>query len=139
MSQIQVSIIRALRRTLLENNPEVMSSLLQKLGMSADISFHDVYSIDEPDLLSFVPRPALALLLVFPVSDTYEKFRAEEDASKSEYQGSGAAEEVIWYKQTIRNACGLMGILHCVSNGDARSHVRRFSNIPLLWKRINLS
>lgn len=107
----------------LENNPEVMSTLLYKLGMSPQLAFHDIYSIDEPDLLAFVPRPAHALLFVFPVNETYEKFRLEEDEDKPEYSGSGPDEAVVWYKQTIRNACGLMGLLHGVSNGEARKHV----------------
>lgn len=95
--------------------------------MSKDVAFHDVFSIDDPDLLSFVPRPAYALLLVFPVSDTYETFRAEEDGGKDEYQGFGPQEEVLWYKQTIGNACGLIGLLHGVSNGDAKSHIGEWS------------
>ncbi|KAJ4989127.1 ubiquitin carboxyl-terminal hydrolase, family 1 [Stagonosporopsis vannaccii] len=110
----------------LENNPEVMSKLVHKLGLSEKLAFHDVFSIDEPELLAFVPRPAHALLLVFPVSETYEKFRREEDKDKPEYAGHGADEEVIWYKQTIGNACGLIGLLHGVSNGAARTNIRQF-------------
>ncbi|KAI9724161.1 MAG: ubiquitinyl hydrolase 1 [Chrysothrix sp. TS-e1954] len=116
----------------LENNPEVMSSLVHKLGLSKSLAFHDVYSIDEPDLLAFVPRPAHALLLVFPVSNTYETFRKEEDQSKVEYEGSGPSEPVIWYKQTIGNACGLIGVLHGVSNGRARDHVEPKSDLAKL-------
>lgn len=82
-----------------------MSALLHKLGLSKKLAFHDVYSIDEPELLAFVPRPAHALLLVFPVNDTYEKFRTREDLDKEEYEGHGPNEEVMWYKQTIGNAC----------------------------------
>ncbi|KAL1605671.1 ubiquitinyl hydrolase 1 [Nothophoma quercina] len=70
-----------------ENNPEVMSSLVHKLGLSDKLAFHDVFSIDEPELLAFVPRPAHALLLVFPVSGTYEKFRRQEDGDMPEYEG----------------------------------------------------
>lgn len=106
-----------------ENNPEVMSSLVHRLGLSQNLAFHDVFSIDEPELLAFVPRPAHALLLVFPVSETYEKFRIQEDKDQPEYQGHGPDEEVVWYKQTIGNACGLIGLLHGVSNGAARSHI----------------
>jgi ubiquitin carboxyl-terminal hydrolase L3 len=102
-----------------------MTSLLQQLGLSKTVAFQDVYSIDDPDLLAFVPRPAHALLLVFPVSETYEKFRREEDAGKPEYQGSGPGEEVTWFKQTIGNACGLIGLLHGASNGPARDFVGR--------------
>ena len=104
-----------------------MSSLVHKLGLSPSLSFHDVFSIDDPDLLAFVPRPASALLLVFPVSKSYETFRMKEDADRVVYEGKGADEPVIWYKQTIRNACGLIGILHAVSNGRARNLIRMYS------------
>ncbi|KAF2816238.1 cysteine proteinase [Mytilinidion resinicola] len=116
----------------LENNPEVMSALVHKLGLSEKLAFHDVFSIDDPDLLAFVPRPAYALLLIFPVSDTYENFRLQEDKEKAVYDGSGPDEEVIWYKQTIGNACGLIGLLHGVSNGEARTHVGPDSSLEKL-------
>lgn len=111
-----------------------MSALVHNLGLSKQLSFHDVFSIDDPDLLAFVPRPAYALLLIFPVSDTYEKFRHQEDADKAEYEGSGQDEETIWYKQTIGNACGLIGLLHGVSNGKARSFVQEGSDLEKLLK-----
>ena len=71
-------------------------------------------------------------MLIFPVSDTYEKFRSEEDRDKTEYQGSGDGEEVLWYKQTVGNACGLMGLLHGVSNGPARAQVQAGSELEAL-------
>ncbi|KAG4026041.1 hypothetical protein MFRU_046g00470 [Monilinia fructicola] len=118
----------------LENNPEVMSSLLHKLGLSTALSFHDVFSIEDPSLLSFIPRPALALLLVFPVSKSYEQFRVTEDKEREDYNGKGEGEPVIWYKQTIRNACGLIGLLHAVSNGAARGFVEQGTDLDKLIK-----
>lgn len=112
-----------------------MTTLVHQLGLSRSLQFHDVWSIDDPDLLAFVPRPAYALLLIFPVSDTYEKFRHEEDQNRREYEGSGEGEEVIWYKQTIGNACGLIGLLHGVSNGPARSQVQNESDLDALIKK----
>lgn len=100
-----------------------MSALLHQLGLSQSVSFHDVFSIDDPDLLAFIPRPVHALLLVFPVSDSYEKFRHEEDSNRAEYTGCGPDEPVVWYRQTIGNACGLIGLLHSVSNGTAKEHI----------------
>lgn len=100
-----------------------MSSLVHKLGLSRALSFYDVFSIDDPDLLAFVPRPAGALLLVFPVTKSYEAFRAEEDKDRDVYNGKGPEEPVIWYKQTIRNACGLIGLLHAVSNGSSKNFI----------------
>lgn len=114
----------------LEANPTLMTTLLQKLGVSTALAVHDVYSLTEPELLAFVPRPALALLLVFPVSEAYEKHRAEEDAGREEYSGSGEGEGVVWFRQTIRNACGLMGLLHAVANGPARGFIGMRPPVP---------
>jgi ubiquitin carboxyl-terminal hydrolase L3 len=100
-----------------------MTSLLHNLGLSPTLQFHDVYSIDDPDLLAFIPRPAHALLLVFPTSASHYKFCSEEDSSLRQYSGSGPSEPVIWYTQTIGNACGLYGLLHAVSNGAARRNI----------------
>lgn len=107
-----------------------MTSLVHKLGLSAELSWHDVYSLDDPSLLAFVPRPAHALLLVFPVSEAYEKTRAKEDGPLPDYSGSGSGEEVIWFKQTIGNACGLIGLLHAACNGVTRELVGMPS---MLW------
>lgn len=100
-----------------------MSHLIHQLGLPPTFGFSDVFSIDEPDLLAFVPRPSHALLLVFPVSRTYEASRVQEDSPLPEYAGSGPSEPVTWFKQTIRNSCGLIGLLHTVSNGEPRRHV----------------
>lgn len=108
----------------LEANPQLMTSLIHKLGVSDALQIHDVYSLTDPDLLAFLPRPALALLLVFPVSAAYESARIAEDSSVEEYEGKGEDEPVLWWRQTIRNACGLMGLLHAVTNGPARSFIR---------------
>lgn len=50
----------------LENNPDVMSDLAHKLGLSTEHNFHDVYSLTDADLLAIVPRPAQALLFIYP-------------------------------------------------------------------------
>jgi ubiquitin carboxyl-terminal hydrolase L3 len=116
----------------LEANPELLTSLLHTLGLSPTLAIHDVYSLTEPSLLAFIPRPALALLLVFPVSAAYESHRLAEDALQDEYKASGDAEPVVWYKQTIRNACGLIGLLHAASNGEARNFVESGSELERL-------
>ncbi|KAL4957995.1 hypothetical protein BDW69DRAFT_204994 [Aspergillus filifer] len=118
----------------LENNPEVMSHLVHQLGLSPSLGFTDVFSLDEPDLLALVPRPSHALLLVFPVSKTYEASRVAEDKDIPEYTGSGSSEPVMWFKQTIRNACGLIGLLHAVANGEAKKHILPGSDLESLLK-----
>jgi ubiquitin carboxyl-terminal hydrolase L3 len=109
---------------LIRCNPELMTVLIRKLGVPSPLSFVDVYSLTDSELLAFVPRPVLALLLVFPVSESYENFRQHEDAAKPDhYTGHGAGEDPVWFKQTIRNACGLIGVLHAVANGEARAKI----------------
>ncbi|KAF4123015.1 ubiquitin carboxyl-terminal hydrolase L3 [Geosmithia morbida] len=124
----------------LEANPQLMTDLVHKLGLSPALQLHDVYSLTEPELLAFIPRPALALLLVFPVSAAYESHRMAEDSTATEYTGSGGSEPVVWWKQTIRNACGLMGLLHAVCNGSARNFIEKDSTLDkLLSKSIDLT
>lgn len=107
---------------------------MHQLGLSSTFGFTDVYSIDEPDLLAFVPRPSYALLLVFPVSKSYEASRIAEDTPLSDYNGTGPDEPVLWFKQTIRNACGLIGLLHAVSNGEVRNHIVPGSDLDNLLR-----
>ena len=108
----------------LEANPILFTQFIHQLGVSPALEFQDVLSIDDSDLLGFVPRPVLALILIFPTSDTYEEQKAIQEAKEEEYKGYGDEEVVVWYKQTINNACGLYGILHAVSNGEARNCIR---------------
>ncbi|CAK7262781.1 ubiquitinyl hydrolase 1 [Sporothrix epigloea] len=107
----------------LEANPSLMTDLLHKLGVDPTVAVHDVYSLTETEMLAFVPRPAMALLLVFPMSEAYEQHRLAEDTDRAFYQGKGSNEPVLWFRQTIRNACGLMGLLHATANGPARNFV----------------
>ena len=118
----------------LEANPELMTTLLHTLGLSPALQIHDVYSLTDPDMLAFVPRPALALLLVFPVSAAYESHRLAEDSLLPAYTGRGEGQPVLWFRQTIRNACGLMGLLHATANGPARGFVEEGSDLDRIIK-----
>lgn len=104
-----------------------MTQLVHRLGLADTLSFHDVFGIEDPSLLAFVPRPASALLLVFPVSKTYEQHRMKEDGGREDYKGKGEGESVWWCKQTIGNSCGLMALLHAATNGTAREYIGAFT------------
>jgi len=101
----------------LESNPDVFNQLIRLLGAPESLVFEDVFTLDEPE---FLPHPALALILIFPTAENYEEQRAAEDASHEDSSSSRPGEEVVWFKQTINNACGLYAILHALSNGEAR-------------------
>lgn len=51
----------------------------------------------------------------------------------SYYTKAGPEEPVIWFQQTIRHACGSIGLLHCVMNGSAKSYI--LPNTPLAQLR----
>lgn len=111
--------------TVLENNPDAINSLARDLGLNTDaVSFHDVYSLTELDLLAFIPRPVLALLVIIPLTPTWHEARTAEDKDKPEYEGKGSEEPVIWFKQTIGNACGSIGLVHCLLNSEASKHIQ---------------
>ncbi|KAK3937059.1 ubiquitin carboxyl-terminal hydrolase [Diplogelasinospora grovesii] len=93
-----------------------MNALAKKLGLSEDLAFYDVYSLDEPDLLAHIPRPAYALLVIIPLTAAWDANRQVEDSSYTRQEGNPP---VIWFKQTIGHACGSIGLLHCAINGPA--------------------
>lgn len=113
----------------LENNPAVMTTLAHKLGMSEELEFQDVYTLTESDLLAFIPRPARALLFVYPETDTNNNFRKTYD-SEPDFDDAGD-KPVLFYRQIITHACGLIGLLHCITNG-ARDKIAAGSDLDKL-------
>jgi ubiquitin carboxyl-terminal hydrolase L3 len=115
-----------------ENNPDVMDQLAATLGLSPELQFYDVYSLDEPELMAHIPRPALALLVTIPLTPAWDQSRKTEDATKEAYTGSGPNEPVIWFKQTIGHACGSIGLLHSVINGPAVDFIKPGSDLAAI-------
>lgn len=113
----------------LESNPDVFTELVHKLGISDSLCFQDVLSLENSELLAFLPRPAYALVLVFPAAEKHEKRRAWESEHVEAYDGAGEGEDVVFFKQTIHNACGLYALLHAVCNGEARKLIGRCSHL----------
>ena len=63
-----------------------------------------------------IPQPCVAYILLFPITDKTEAFRAEEEAKLAAEQRPG---NVTWMKQTIGNACGTVGIIHALLNSPS--------------------
>ncbi|RAK72716.1 cysteine proteinase [Aspergillus fijiensis CBS 313.89] len=55
-----------------------------------------------------------------------------EDANTELYTGSGPDKPVIWFKQTIGNACGSIGLLHCLINGPAVDFITPESDLAAI-------
>lgn len=94
-----------------------MNDLARRLGVSKKLSFYDVYSVHDDDIMAMVPRPVYALLATIPMNEAWKKNRDVEDTHIQWYNGAGPEEPVIWFQQTITHGCGLIGFLHCVCNG----------------------
>ncbi|KAI0172799.1 ubiquitin carboxyl-terminal hydrolase, family 1 [Hypoxylon sp. FL1284] len=101
----------------LESDPDIFTSLIHCLGAPPSLVFEDIYSLDEPGALA---HSALALILIFPTGDDYEERKVADDSNRIEPVGGEENEEIIWFKQTINNACGLYAILHALGNSRAR-------------------
>lgn len=111
----------------LESDPELFTELIHSLGASKSLSFQDVYSIEDAELLSLVPTPVLALVLILPTTLSYEEHIALEDADGSAYDHE---DKVIWLRQTINNACGFYAILHAIANSAARDMIGIIAHSP---------
>nr|CAD7596542.1 unnamed protein product [Timema genevievae] len=86
---------------------------LHNLGVPAKWQLVDVYGLD-PDILAVVPRPVLAVLLLFPWSGKFTDFNAtKEDETEKDQTVS---DKVYFLKQVISNACGTIALIHSVAN-----------------------
>lgn len=74
----------------------------------------------------------LALILTCPAK-AYRYARDKEESTMKEYDGSGD-QPIMWFKQTIRQSCGLMAFLHAVFNSQARKLIRPSSFLDRLRK-----
>ncbi|CCC71363.1 hypothetical protein NCAS_0H00530 [Naumovozyma castellii] len=100
----------------LESNPEVFTEFAHKLGLQSGFAFHDIYSLTDADLLEFLPRPVKAIILLFPLNEFFETHKPQ---SPNRGVQKGGADNTIWFKQNIKNACGLYAILHSLSNNKS--------------------
>jgi ubiquitin carboxyl-terminal hydrolase L3 len=111
-----------------------MTKLAHRLGLSTALSFHDAYSLTDPDLIAVVPRPANALLFTYPGTPTSQSYYAKVNDAEPDYQGCGPDEPVMFYRQIINHACGLIGLLHCTTNGTAEAFIQEGSDLDKLVK-----
>lgn len=75
------------------------------------------------------PCPALIILAYGPL---YRAARSAVVPTIPEHKGSGPNEPVIWMKQTIGHACGLMALLHIAFNLEDSRYVRPGTALDVL-------
>jgi len=113
---------------------------VNNLGVSTEkYEFVDIYGL-ENELLAMVPRPVLAVLLLFPITkevssllitirfttflqayhlsqSKYEEYQ-EKLSQEIKLKGQKISSNLYFTKQTIRNACGTVGIIHSLANNS---------------------
>ena len=120
----------------MENDPEAFTRLAHALGVSSSLEFVDAF-LEDGSIMIFTERKLIhALLLIFPTNEIYEKEKAEDERTRQVYTASGVDEPVVWFRQTINNACGLYAILHSVVNGSVSRSISA-SLLLLEWKALN--
>ncbi|KAF9918030.1 Ubiquitin carboxyl-terminal hydrolase isozyme L3 [Lobosporangium transversale] len=113
MSTAATDSSKKIRWLPLESNPEYV----RDLGTLPPWRYTDVMGLDE-ELLAFVPQPVHAIILLFPITPKYEEY-CKEEKQRIDQEGQVVSPKVVFYPQTIRNACGTMGVLHSIANNWA--------------------
>ncbi|TPX32594.1 hypothetical protein SmJEL517_g04266 [Synchytrium microbalum] len=118
----------------LESNPAVWNKYIANLGVNTDSwCYSDIWGLDE-DILQFVPKPVIAVLLLFPVTDKYEQYRREEEA-KIKKNGQTVSDKIWFTRQTIENACGTIGLLHSLANNSDVLQVEKDGGLSRILHR----
>lgn len=102
----------------LESNPVVMESYLTELGArKGEFQVCDVYGLDE-ELLSMVPPTAVAVLMLFPLTNKLTSAIDSRDRAQAADQRGAAPSNLFFMEQLVGNACGTIGLLHAIINNQ---------------------
>lgn len=88
----------------MESNPEVMNSFFRRVGVKPHINVVDVLGFDD-ELLQMVEGKVEGILLCYPIKE------ATDDTVDEAAKG-----RLYFMRQTIRNACATMALLHLLAN-----------------------
>ncbi|OKP01978.1 Ubiquitin carboxyl-terminal hydrolase isozyme L3 [Penicillium subrubescens] len=113
---------------------DVLDHLCKNLSISQDLAFHDILSTSAEFVREWYPRPCNALILLAH-TPIYNAARSAIEPTIPRYEGSGPDEPVIWMKQTIGHACGLMALLHVVFNLEGGRYVTPGSGLDIFLKQ----
>lgn len=80
----------------------------------------------DDDVLAMIPRPSTAIIFLFPGSPAYDDFWKRDEARLA-LNKQTISNNVVHFEQTIENACGMMALLHSLSNNRQIIGLFRFS------------
>lgn len=116
----------------MESNPETMSKYLHYLGVSDKWRMVDVIGL-EGEALSWVPRPVLAVILLFPMSEAYEKHRTTQEIELQKKKEQTPV-DIFHLKQVMSDICGTVALVHSIANN---THKIDLKEDGLLQKYLN--
>ncbi|KAG0185549.1 Ubiquitin carboxyl-terminal hydrolase isozyme L3 [Apophysomyces sp. BC1034] len=71
----------------------------------------------EPELLAMIPRPVKAIIFLYPLTEATKAFKQQEEVHLKARE-QNISPKVAFFKQTISNACGMMALLHALTNNE---------------------
>ncbi len=96
-----------------------MNTYVKKMGFDTSVfKFQDVLSVEDW-ALGMVPKPITAVLMLYPIKEASRKFALEERL-RIEKEGQIVSDKLFFMKQTVRNACGTVGLLHAMANSVSK-------------------
>lgn len=96
----------------LESDPEIFTTYFRSIGMDKSWKMAEIFGL-EPDLLAFIPRPALAVIAALDMKEARKKGDGKP--------GNMETAVDFYMKQTgsLDNACGVIAGIHAVLNNPA--------------------
>merc|ERR1712228_630491 len=100
----------------LESNPGPLNKFAKRMGLPDGYEFCDIFGLDA-ELLAFVPKPCLAVMLLFPSSKGIKDYKQkqQEELTKNPQK----IDDDLFYlyqHDDIGNACGTIAMIHALSN-----------------------
>nr|DBA29225.1 TPA: hypothetical protein GDO54_009473 [Pyxicephalus adspersus] len=92
-----------------EVNPEMLNKFRDKSGVSSQIKYIDVLSL-EPDYLKAFPKAVHALMFAFSPTPKHEEFRNKQTEDKQ------LDSKVFFVKQTFENSSVIVAMIHTIAN-----------------------
>eukprot|EP00501_MAST-03F_sp_TOSAG23-6_P001619 GSMAST32.ASY1.ANO1.1686.1 assembled CDS len=99
----------------LESNPDLVNSFCTRMGMQSSFEWVDVFGLD-PELLCMVPKPCVAVCLLYPSKNISGPRRSEYRNNSSIDKTLGSKTFFVKQLSCFGNACGTIGMVHALSN-----------------------
>jgi hypothetical protein len=106
----------------LESNPEVLTGFIHGVGVPETFAFHDVWGLDE-EMLSMVPQPAQAVVLLFP--------DAERSGQTRDAVSEGSSPFFLWFVRFPYPRVPFAGMFFISARGP-ESHCRSLHVVSIV-------